>query len=120
MTRSRSWPSAGQGRQKGAAFGRLGWRIFHARDPEPTLAQLAQDLWTWWRGRAQVRAGDGDQDAAVAMLAGFPWWWRADKLDLPWQFRELLQVLRTSPVIETPGPVAQTITDRVQATRLPR
>jgi hypothetical protein len=71
-------------------------------------------MWTWWRGRAQERAGNGDQDAAVVMLAGFPWWWRAGNLDAAWQFGKLLQVLTTSPAIETPGLVAQTITDRVE------
>ena len=65
-------------------------------------------------GRAQTRAGNGDRDSAVAMVAGFPWWWRADNLDTAWQFRELLLVLEISPAIETPGLVAQTIADRVE------
>jgi hypothetical protein len=51
------------------------------------------------------------------MLAGFPWWWRADNLDTAWQFRELLLVLEVSPAIETPGLVTQTITDRVEGER---
>lgn len=100
--------------EAGAAFDRLGWRVFRAGDAASAVAQRAQDLWTWWRGRAQERAGNGDQDAAVVMLAGFPWWWRAGNLDAAWQFGELLQVLTTSPAIETPGLVAQTITDRVE------
>jgi hypothetical protein len=100
--------------EAGGAFGRLGWRIFHAGEAASAVAQRAQDIWTWWRGRAQERAGNGDQDAAVAMLAGFPWWWRVGNLDTAWQFGELLQVLTTSPAIETPGLVAQTITDRVE------
>ena len=76
--------------------------------------QRAQDLWSWWRERAQTRATNGDRDSAVAMVAGFPWWWRADNLDAAWQFRELLLVLEISPAIETPGLVTQTIADRVE------
>lgn len=100
--------------EAGAAFDRLGWRIFRAGEAAAAVTQRAQDLWTWWRGRAQDRADNGDQEAAVVMLAGFPWWWRADNLDAAWQFGELLQVLTASPAIETPGLVAQTITDRVE------
>jgi hypothetical protein len=99
--------------ETGAAVGHLGWLIFRAGETEPSLVRRAQDLWIWWRERAQTRATNGDRDSAVAMVAGFPWWWRADNLDAAWQFRELLLVLDISPAIETPGLVTQTIADRV-------
>jgi hypothetical protein len=97
----------------GEAIGHLGWLIFRAGEAAASQAQRAQDLWSWWREQAQRRAGSGDRDSAVAMVAGFPWWWRADNLDTAWQFRELLLVLEISPSVETPGLVAQTLADRV-------
>jgi len=100
--------------EAGAAVGHLGWLIFRAGEAEPSLIGRAQDLWRWWRERAQTRAINGDRGAAVAMVAGFPWWWRAGDLDLAWQFRELMLVLEISPAIETPGLVTQTIANRVE------
>jgi len=100
--------------ETGAAVGHLGWLIFRAGETEPNLVQRAQDLWTCWRERAQIRATNGDHDSAAAMVAGFPWWWRADNLDATWQFSELLLVLEISPAIETPGLVTQTIADRIE------
>ena len=100
--------------EAGEAIGHLGWLIFRAGDTEPSMVQQAQDLWSWWRDRAQTRADNGDRDSAAAMVAGFPWWWRANNLDTAWQFRELLQVLKIAPAIETPGLVTQTIANRVE------
>jgi len=101
-------------RETGAAVGHLGWLFFRAGETESALLERAQQLWSWWRGRAQARAASGDRDSAVAMVEGFSWWWRAGNLDTTWQFRELLLVLGISPVIETPGLVTQTIADRVE------
>jgi hypothetical protein len=100
--------------ETGEAVGHLGWLIFRAGGTEPILAQRAQDLWDWWRERAQTRAANGDRDSAIAMVAGFPWWWRAGNLNTAWQFRELLLVLEISPAIETPGLVIQTLTSRLE------
>lgn len=100
--------------ETGAAVGHLGWLIFRAGETDPSLAQRAQALWSWWRDRAQTRAINGDRDSAGVMVAGFPWWWRSGNLDITWQFRELLLVLEIAPTVETPGLVTQTIAERVQ------
>jgi hypothetical protein len=98
----------------GDAVGHLGWRLYHADDVEPPVIQRAQDLWTWWRKLAARRAENGDRAYGTTMVAGFPWWWRADKLDTIWQFEELLFVLEISPAIETPTLVVRTISERVE------
>ena len=99
--------------EAGEAFGHLGWLIFRASETEPSMMQNAQGLWDWWRDRAQTRADNGDRDAAVAMVEGFSWWWRADNLDVAWQFKALLRVLEIAPAVESAGLVTQTISNRV-------
>jgi hypothetical protein len=97
----------------GEAVGHLGWLIFRTGEAALDQAQAGQNIWTWWREQAQKRSASGNRDSAVAMVAGFPWWWRAANLDTTWQFKELLLVLDISPSIETPSLVVQTLADRV-------
>jgi hypothetical protein len=59
-------------RETGDAVGHLGWLIFRPGEADTALLERAQQLWRWWRGRAQARAANGDRDSAVAMVEAFP------------------------------------------------